>query len=585
LVRSPVSNPSVDGRNLAVTKTGIIVDIERESMDVDVLIVGAGPAGLAAAIHLTNLIESSREKGELKGAATSDEFTLMIIEKSAELGDHMLSGAVLDPKGLDELIPDWHERNAPITTEIKKEGLFFLSENGRFRIPYTPPSMSHHGCYFVSLNQFVKWLGKVAEEIGAEPFTGMAGSSPIIEDGCFKGIITDDKGLDKDGKQKSNFEPGMELRAKVTILAEGPRGSLTKETVRELNLDDGRNPQNYLTGVKELWEIPAGRIEAGTVYHTLGYPLGTSQYGGSWIYGMTDELLSIGLASALNYCDPRFDPHGAFQDFKRHPWISSLLKNGKMIRYGAKTVGEGGFFAMPQLYHDGLLLAGECAGFLNSMRLKGIHLATKAGMLAAETAFDALNREDYSTKVLSGYDSRFRKSWAFTELWQVRNFHQGFEKGLIVGLINTGAQMMSGGRGFSARLTAQEDHLSMQKLTEMPTSKLPIERKFDNELTYDKLTDVYASGTRHEENQPSHLHVEDTSICTDRCTEEYGNPCVNFCPASVYEMVEDEETGQKRLQINASNCVHCKTCDIADPYGNISWVPPEGGGGPVYAQM
>lgn len=561
------------------------MDLERDSMNVDVLIVGAGPAGLAAAIHLFDLIGNAREKGELKGAVASDEFTVMIIEKSAEIGDHMLSGAVLDPGVLDELVPDWEDRNVPIASPVKSEALYYLSENGKLKIPFTPSSMNNHGCYIVSLNQFVKWLGGIAEEKGVEVYPGMTGSSSIIEDSVYKGVVTDDKGLDKDGEQKSNFEPGIELRAKITMLAEGPRGSLTKVALSELNLNRDCNPQSYLTGVKELWEIPAGRIKAGTVNHTLGYPLSTSQYGGSWMYAMTDELLSIGLASALNYRDPRFDPHCAFQDFKRHPWIASLLKGGKALRYGAKTISEGGYFAMPQLYNDGLMLIGESAGFLNSMRLKGIHLAIKSGMLAAETAFEALTQENYSTKILSTYHSRFRKSWAFSELWRIRNFHQGFESGLIGGMIHTAAQMLTGGRGFSARLTAKEDHLSMRKLAEMSEARLPLKRKFDGELTIDKLSDVYLSGTRHEEDQPSHLKIADMSICSDRCTEEYGNPCVNFCPASVYEMVEDEETGKKRLQLNPSNCIHCKTCDIADPYGIITWTPPEGGGGPVYAQM
>ncbi|MDP8228800.1 MAG: electron transfer flavoprotein-ubiquinone oxidoreductase [Candidatus Electryoneaceae bacterium] len=290
----------------------------------------------------------------------------------------------------------------------------------------------------------------------------------------------------------------------------------------------------------------------------------------------------------MNYQDPRFDPHGAFQQFKTHPWIASLLKGGKMVRYGAKTMGEGGYFAMPKLYHNGLMLVGESGGFLDGMRLKGIHLAVKSGMMAAETAFEALMQEDYSKETLSAYDRRFRESWAFRELWKVRNFHQGFENGLLKGMIHTAAQLVTNGRGFCARLGATpdqgDDHGHMRKLSKMPQARRPINRKFDGLLTFDKLSDVYASGAIHEENQPSHLHIIDPNICIERCTKEYGNPCQNFCPASVYEIIERDD-GEKELQVNPSNCVHCKTCDIADPYGNITWVPPEGGGGPSYGGM
>ncbi len=559
------------------------MSIEHEQMEVDVLIVGAGPAGLATAIHLTNLIEKARENGELKGAAASEEFMFMIVDKSAQVGDHMLSGAVMDPKGLDELIPDWRDKNAPVTP-VGDDALYFLTEAGKFKAPYLPPAMHNHGGYVVSLSQLVKWMGKIAEELGVEVFSGMAGSSTIVEDGVFKGIITDDKGIDKDGVPRSNFEPGMELRSKITILAEGPRGSLTKQIVSQLNLDEGCNSQSYLTGVKELWDVPKGRIKAGTVWHTLGHPLGMKHFGGGFIYGMSDEQIAIGLASALNYRDPRFDPHSAFQNLKRHPWVASLLNGGTMVRYGAKTIGEGGYFAVPKLYDEGLMIVGESAGFLNSMRLKGIHLAIKSGMMAAETAFEALTSEDYSEKSLSSYNTRYKNSWIHEELWKVRNFHQGYDNGLISGMVHTGAQMVSGGRGFSARLESSPDHEHMRTLTEMPSAKVPVTHKFDGELTFDKMSDVYASGAIHEENQPSHLHITDTDICINRCTEEYGNPCMNFCPAFVYEIVDDNE-GNRKMQINASNCVHCKTCDIADPYGIITWVPPEGGGGPSYGGM
>lgn len=558
------------------------MDVERDSMDVDVLIVGAGPAGLATAIHLSDLIEKARERGDLKGAATSDEFTLMVIEKSAELGDHMLSGAVMDPKGLNELIPDWKDRDAPVGSNVGEDALFYLTKSGKFKVPFLPPAMHNHGFPVVSLQKLVKWLGGIAEEKGVEIMTGTAASQPIIEQGVFKGIVTDDKGLDKDGQPKGNFEPGIELRAKITVLAEGPRGSVTKQVVPALKLDAGRNPQGYVTGVKELWDVPKGRIKAGTVWHTLGFPLGTSVFGGGWIYGMSDEQVSVGLVTALNYRNPNTDPHANFQLMKTHPWIRSILKGGKMIRYGAKTISEGGYFAIPQLYHQGLMLVGESGGFLDSMRLKGIHLGLKSGMMSAETAFEVLGDENYSAESLSKYSDRFKKSWAHNELWKVRNFHQGFENCFLRGILHTAAQMVTGGRGFSSRLYAKPDHEHMKKLNQV--SGKPLVPKFDGELTFDKLSDVYASGTKHEEHQPAHLHVLDTQLCIEKCTREYGNPCQHFCPAQVYEMVEDDD-GKLKLQLNPSNCVHCKTCDIADPYENITWVTPEGGGGPQYAGM
>lgn len=571
-----------------------MADHERDVMPVDLLIVGAGPAGLATAIHFTRLMEKAKAEGKLQGALKNPDFMMMVIEKGASVGDHILSGAVVDPKGFDELIPDWKDKNPPLASAVKEDAMFYLTEKGRYAVPFMPSAMHNHGYYIASLSQLVRWMNNIALEMGIEVMTSTAGATPVIEEGKFCGVVTDDKGLDKEGTPRSNYEPGIELRAGVTVLAEGPRGSLAKSAITTLKLDEGRNPPNYLTGVKELWEIPSGRIKAGTVYHTMGYPLSMNHFGGGFIYAMSDTQLALGLCSALAYEDSSFDPHYAFQQLKQHPFVATLLKGGKMEKYGAKTINEGGYWAMPRLYADGLMIVGESGGFLNSMRLKGIHLAIKSGMMAAETAFDALSgaspdRKDspelpYSSAVLEPYDLRFQDSWAHQELWSVRNFHQGFENGLIGGIFHTGAQMVTGGRGFSARLSAKHDHEHMRKLYPGSAGMIVPPKKFDGSLTFDKVTDVYASGTLHEENQPAHLHVTNLSICSDRCTVEYGNPCQHFCPAGVYEMV-DRDDGKKALQINASNCVHCKTCDIADPYGIITWVPPEGGGGPRYAGL
>jgi len=394
------------------------------------------------------------------------------------------------------------------------------------------------------------------------------------------GVRTEDKGRDKDGKPKENFTPGYELRAKVTVLAEGPRGSLTKDLVSRLHLD-GLNPQAYAIGIKELWEVPPGRIAAGSVSHTLGWPLDSSQHGGGWLYGMRDNRVSVGLVASLDYHDPRFDPHEAFQRYKTHPHIRRILEGGTLVRFGAKTIPEGGWYSMPRPYADGVLLIGDSASFLNGQRLKGIHLAIKSGMLAAETILEALRSGDTSARTLSSFSKKINQSWIKPELWRVRNFHQGFQHGLYAGLFHTALQMATGGRGLVDPMRIRPGYEEYRKIT--PGQSAAPRFVGDGKLTFDRLTDVYHSGVRHEEDQPCHLHVADTNICADRCAAEYGNPCQYFCPAAVYEMIHIRDA--LRLKINASNCVHCKTCDIADPYQIITWVPPEGGGGPNYEGM
>ena len=401
---------------------------------------------------------------------------------------------------------------------------------------------------------------------------------------------TDDKGVDKQNQPKSNFEPGYDVKAKVTVLAEGPRGSLTKQLVEKFDLMKDRNPQTYGVGVKELWEVPAGRIEKGEVIYTMGYPLTTKEYGGAWIYGSSENVVSLGFVTGLDYRDPRLDPQHVLQTFKQHPFVAKLLAGGKMIRYGAKSLPYGGWWSLPPLAGDGWIIIGDSAGFLNSARLKGIHLAIKSGMLAAETAFEALTKDDASAAVLGQFQRRVESSWIKDELWPVRNFHQGFKNGLAAGVLNTGLQTILGGGPFK-RVPSHAGYENLKPLASLPAdggkeANLLGPVKGDGKLTFDKLTDLYHSGTKHEEDQPAHLIIHDTNICNERCVKEFGSPCQNFCPANVYEMLEDSSAPNgKRISLNPSNCVHCKTCDIQDPYQIITWVPPEGGGGPNYDGM
>jgi electron-transferring-flavoprotein dehydrogenase len=549
---------------------------EREKLEADVLIVGAGPAGLSCALRLTHLIKAHNDSGASPALSAEN---IYVLEKARELGAHSLSGAVMDPRALAELIPDFATK-APLDTPVTSDAAYFLTSSRAWKLPITPPPMRNHGNYITSINKLVKWLGGLVEQAGVNVFTQFAGAQLLYEGEGVAGVITEDKGRDKDGKPKDNFTPGYELRAKVTVLAEGPRGSLTKDLVAQKKLD-GLNPQAYSIGVKELWDVPAGRIAPGWVAHTLGWPLDASFYGGGWIYGLRDNRVSIGLVTGLEYHDPRFDPHEAFQKFKTHPFVRRILEGGKMVRYGAKTVPTGGWYSMPQTYVDGALIIGDSASMLNSQRLKGIHTAIKSGMLAAETVFEALRAGDASAKTLQAFPRKINDSWIAQELRGVRNFHQSFQHGLWLGLAQAAVQFVTGGRGLVDPMRMKAGYLEYHKLT--GNTPAPPRFQGDGALTFDRLTDVYHSGTRHEEDQPNHLHVADFNICVGRCVTEYGNPCQYFCPAAVYEMVE--ERGVRRLKINASNCVHCKTCDIADPYQIINWVPPEGGGGPNYEGM
>jgi len=554
--------------------------VDRETLEVDVLVVGGGPAGMSAALRLT----------QLQAEAGGEPLAIAVLEKAREAGAHMLSGAVLDPRVLADLVPDYRERGAPLASPVHHDRVYFLTRGSSVQFPITPPPLRNHGHHLISLNRFVKWLGGLVEAAGVDVFTGFAGAEILYEADAVAGIRTGDRGIDRQGAPKPTFEPGVDVRARVTILADGVRGNVTKALVRRLALDEGRAPQQYALGLKELWEVPPDRVPAGTVIHTMGYPLRMEEFGGGFIYAMPDGLLSLGFVSGLDYRDPMFDPHVVFQHFKRHPLVAPLLQGGQMVRYGAKALPEGGWHAVPRVYADGVLIAGDAGGFLNSMRLKGIHLAMRTGMLAAETAFDAIRAQDTSAERLRAYEQRLETSDVKAELYPVRNVHQSFGHGLLPGLLYSGLSLVSGGWWVRDPMPSHPGFERMQKIAEYyrdgrpdPDSAVnPV--RIDRQVTFDRLTNVHYSGTRHAEDQPSHLIVHDTDICRTRCREEYGNPCTRFCPANVYEMV-DAGDGTRTLQINASNCVHCKTCDIMDPYQVIDWVPPEGGGGPGYEGM
>ncbi|HVO56372.1 MAG TPA: electron transfer flavoprotein-ubiquinone oxidoreductase [Dongiaceae bacterium] len=555
------------------------MSVQREQLEADVLIVGAGPAGLSCALHLANLIKQHNASGAKPELSAEN---IYVLEKGREVGAHQLSGAIMNPKALAELVPDF-EKSAPLDTPVTDSAALLFTHGSSFRFPVTPPPFQNKGNYVVSLNKLVKWLGGLVEAAGVNVFKEFGGAELVYENGGVAGVITEDKGLDKNGKPKDNYTPGYELRAKVTVLAEGTRGSLTKKLVAEKKLDN-INPQSYGIGIKELWDVQPGRIEPGYVAHTLGWPVSTDMYGGGWIYGLSNNRVSIGLVIALEYADPLFDPHATFQKWKTHPFLKKLLEGGKLVRYGAKSLPYGGWYAMPRNTVDGALIIGDSGSFLDSQRLKGIHLAMKSGMLAAETIFDALQSGDTSAKTLGGFQRRVEKSYIRDEMWKVRNFHQSFQHGMFGGFLHTALQQISGGRGLVDPMRAEAGYKHYRHADSAAAAQAAENRfKGDGKLTFDRLTDVYHSGTRHDDNQPCHLHVLDTNICSTRCVEEYGNPCQYFCPAAVYEMAKEKDGA--KLRINFANCVHCKTCDIADPYQIIDWVVPEGGGGPNYEGM
>jgi electron-transferring-flavoprotein dehydrogenase len=558
----------------------------RDEMPVDVLFVGAGPACLSGAIHLKNLIVAHNEgvdAGRITGSRL-DEPMIAVIEKGSELGAHQLSGAVVDPIALDELVPDWKSRgDFPVERFIEREEMVMLTAKGAIKAPWIPPELVNHHKPIVALGQMVKWLGKLAEERGISIFPGFAGTDLLWDGETCIGVRTGDKGIGKDGTAKDNHQPGMDLKAKVTILGEGPRGYLTRKLIERRRLDADSQPMVYELGCKEIIELPAGTVKDGFVVHSVGWPLDDKTFGGSFLYSMGGDRVCIGLLAALDAHDPDLDVHALLQHLKSHPYFRALIGQGKVVKYGAKAVTIGGWSSIPQLYTDGAMLVGDSASFMNPMRIKGVHLSMKSGMLAAEAAFEALKKGDASAATLSTYKDRVDASWIKPEMLASRNMHANFGGGFVGGMVKTGFDWLFG-PGSKVK-TYEPDYAHMEHRAEFHERlKLP-KLELDGKYLVDKLTDVYMSGTMHEEQQPAHLKIVDTEVCATTCKEEYGNPCTKFCPAQVYNMRPNEKTGRDEMSVDFANCVHCKTCDIRDPYQIITWVPPEGGNGPEYHQM
>jgi electron-transferring-flavoprotein dehydrogenase len=555
--------------------------MQRDEMPCDVLFVGAGPAGLSGAIHLMDLISRHNEgvaAGTIEGNALEAPM-ICVIEKGSSVGAHQLSGAVLDPIALDELVPDWRSReDFPVERYVEREEMVLLTKDRAFPAPWIPPELHNHGKPILSLGRFCQWLAAIAESKGVNVLPGFSGADLLWDGDKCVGVRTGDKGIGKDGQPKDNFEPGMNLTSKVTILGEGPRGHLTRKLVQRRELDKDSQPQIYEIGVKEILELPPGTIQDGWVVHTVGWPLDRYTFGGSFVYSLGGDRVCIGLLVALDAKDPQMDAHLLLQHLKTHPYLKEKLGQGKVVKYGAKAVTIGGWPSMPKLHTDGAMIIGDSASLLNPMRIKGIHLSMKSGMLAAEAAFEALKAGDSSEAVLSTYKERFDASFIRKDMEPARNMHPNFAGGLYSGIVKTGIQYLFGA---GKQQSYEPDFVHMARLPSPPLPKL----EFDGKYLVDKLTDVYHSGTKHEEQQPAHLKIVDTEICATTCRAEYGNPCTRFCPAQVYNMRPNEASGRLEMEVDFANCVHCKTCDIRDPYQVITWMPPEASNGPEYGIM
>jgi electron-transferring-flavoprotein dehydrogenase len=548
-----------------------------DTVSTDVLIIGGGPSGLAAAIHLADIL---KQKGQ--------GHRILLIEKGSSIGSHILSGAIIKPSVFKELLPDVELSEIPFNAKVTRDSTILLSENGSITLPLHIPYMNNIGYYTASLGQICKYLAVKAQEKGVEIYTGFAVDEILYKDGKVIGAKTKDTGLDHLGHQLENYQAGTRIEARITIFAEGTRGSLTKMLIKKFNLNKDRNEQVYSLGCKELWAVPQGNIEAGQIYHTMGYPLNKDEFGGGFIYGLNDNKVAVGLVVGLDYKDPSFDVHDAMQVWKTSSFVSKILKGGKLLEYGAKTLPEGGYYAIPKLYADNALIVGDSAGMIAMPALKGTHLAIKSGMLAAETSANALLNNDTSEESLKLYETLVNSSFIHKEMYAVRNFRQGFEKGLIVGGLLFGTQLITGGAGFFGRLRSHPDYQATLKLSEFKkkTFKERFKGKleFDKVLTFDKSTDIYHSGVYHDEQQVVHLHINDPEKFNAINIEQYGAPEQFYCSSEVYEL-HTNKTGQKELRIHAENCMHCKTCDIKSPGEGITWVVPNGGNGPDFQNM
>ena len=542
---------------------------DRDAMEYDVVIIGGGPSGLSSAIRIKQLAE-----------AAGKEVSVCLLEKGSEIGAHILSGAVLEPHALAELFPDWQERGAPLNTPAGEDRLLFLTESGSYKLP-TPPQMGNHGNYIISLGNLARWLGEQAEALGVEIYPGFAAAEVLYhEDGSVKGVATGDLGIGKDGEQTHNFQPGMELHARQTIFAEGCRGSLTKQLSGKFDLRDGIDPQTYGIGIKELWEIDPAKHQPGLIIHTVGWPLSSDTYGGSFLYHLENNLVAVGVVVGLDYKNPWLSPYEEFQRYKTHPAIRTFFEGGRRISYGARALSEGGYQSVPKLTFPGGLLIGDTAGFLNVPKIKGTHMAMKSGMVAAEAVFAHLCKEDAGSEATE-YGEQIRQSWLWDELHTVRNIRPAFKWGLWGGLAYGAIDtfLFKGKAPWTMR--HHDDHSQLGNKNDYPKIDYP---KPDGKLSFDRLSSVFLSSTNHEENQRCHLQMKDESVAISVNYAKYGAPETRYCPAGVYEIVGEEE-GKPRLQINGQNCLHCKTCDIKDPTQNINWTVPEGGGGPNYPNM